>query len=398
MLLAEGWNSPRATVCMHLAPTASRRVYQQRIGRIMRTHPRKEAGLVVDFVTKAATHNDRVISLHSLLNADFYREGARVTPAPRRTSRRAARGQLRPATWLVPVTPDVKRRLSVIAREWQRIDPKFLDEDEQRFWATIAGRQIRFDERVEFARKLTDRGASRACLEQFLATCAAENPNRRLRMTALADRVSMTVERADFDDLVTLVTQAPTWEKDRLQGVRIVLRALAEGRADAPEQILARWTWKLARATRKVQDRRASAEFPEAKRLLGALANSRGHRHEENAAKLVNAARKQPVQVGAALLASAEGYTPRANQLIDAARERIAPLAEIAAALAENLPAPKATPGRSRRRRRRKRGGQRQAQAQQAQAQQQETQEPQAEPSEPAADGRPRRRRRRRPR
>src|ERR687887_998103 len=29
MLLAEGWNSPRATVVMHLAPTASRRVYQQ---------------------------------------------------------------------------------------------------------------------------------------------------------------------------------------------------------------------------------------------------------------------------------------------------------------------------------------------------------------------------------
>src|SRR4051812_16468189 len=67
MLLAEGWNSPRATVCMHLAPTASRRVYQQRIGRIMRMHPRKEAGIVVDFVPKAATHNERVVSLHSLL-------------------------------------------------------------------------------------------------------------------------------------------------------------------------------------------------------------------------------------------------------------------------------------------------------------------------------------------
>jgi ribonuclease E len=222
-------------------------------------------------------------------------------------------------------------------------------------------------------------------------------------MTALADRVAMVVERADFDDLVTLVTQAPTWEKDRLQGVRILLRALADGKADAPEQILARWTWRLARATRKVQDRRASAEFPEAKRLLGALANSRGHRHEENAAKLVNAALEQPVQVGAALLASAEGYTPRANQLIDAARERIAPLPEIAAALAENLPAPKAQPGRSRRRRRRKRG-QRQAQAQQAQAQQQEqaqeqeAQEPQADAAEPAAEAeeRPKRRRRRR--
>ena len=222
-------------------------------------------------------------------------------------------------------------------------------------------------------------------------------------MMALADRVSMRVDRASFDDLVTLVTQAPTWEKDRLQGVRILLRALADGKADAPEQILARWTWRLARATRKVQDRRASAEFPEAKRLLGALANSRGHRHEENAAKLVNAALEQPVQVGAALLASAEGYTPRSNQLIDAARERIASLPEIAAALAENLPAPKASPGRSRRRRRRKRG--RQAQAQQAQAQQQEQQEqtpeqaPQAEASDtPPEEAPPKRRRRRRAR
>ena len=44
MLLAEGWNSPRATVCMHLAPTASRRVYQQRIGRIMRIAPAQGGG------------------------------------------------------------------------------------------------------------------------------------------------------------------------------------------------------------------------------------------------------------------------------------------------------------------------------------------------------------------
>ena len=37
-LLAEGWNSPRATVCMHLAPTASKRIYQQRVGRVTRRH------------------------------------------------------------------------------------------------------------------------------------------------------------------------------------------------------------------------------------------------------------------------------------------------------------------------------------------------------------------------
>jgi ribonuclease E len=376
MLLAEGWNSPRATVCMHLAPTASKRVYQQRIGRIMRIHPRKEAGVVVDFVPKAATHNERVVSLHSLLDSDFYREGARVTPAPRRRQQRRARRKLSPAPWLVPVTADVKRRLNVITREWQRVDPRFLDEDEQRYWATIAGRNVRFDERVEFAKKFTERGASKIALETFLATCAAENPNRRLRMTALADRVSMTVERADFDDLVTLVTQAPTWEKDRVQGVRVLLRAIGEGKADAPEQILARWTWRLARATRKVQDRRASAEFPEAKRLLGALANSRGHRHEENAAKLVNAAREQPLEVGAALLASAEGYTPRANQLIDAARERLGSLPEVAHALAENLPAPKQPSGRSRGGRRRRRKKRKEAQ-QQKQTQNGQPQAPQ---------------------
>ena len=388
MLLAEGWNSPRATICMHLAPTASRRVYQQRIGRIMRTHPRKEAGIVVDFVPKAATHNERVISLHSLLDADFYREGARVTPAPRRRVQRRARRKLTPAPWLVPVTPDVRRRLAVITREWQRVDPKYLDEDEQRYWATIAGRQIRFDERAAFVEKLTARGASKACLEQFLATCAAENPNRRLRIIALSDRVSMTVERADFDDLVTLVTQAPTWEKDRMGGVRVMLRAIAEGKADAPDQILERWTWRLARASRKVQDRRASAEFPEAKRLLGALANSRGHRHEENAAKLVNAALELPVAVGAALLASAEGYTPRATQLIEAARERLGTVQEVAGALAENLPQPKVTSGRSRRRKRRKRkknGGPQQQQQQQpaqAQAQAPQGQQQQVEPAE----------------
>ncbi|HZR92019.1 MAG TPA: DEAD/DEAH box helicase family protein [Gaiellaceae bacterium] len=356
MLLAEGWNSPRATVVMHLAPTASRRVYQQRIGRIMRIHPRKEAGIVVDFVNKGATHSDRVVTLHSLLDADFYREGARVIPTPRRRMQRRARRKLTPAPWLVPVTPDVKRRLGVIAREWQRIDPRYLDEDEQRYWATFAGRNLRFEEREAFVQKFTDGRASKAALETFLFTCAAENPNRRLRMMALADRVSMRVDRASFDDLVTLVTQAPTWEKDRQPGVRVLLQAIGDGKPDAPEQILVRWTWRLARATRKALDRKASAEYPEAKRLLGALANSRGHRHEENAAKLVVAVRELPLPVAAALLASADGYTPRATKLLESAREELGTPAEIAAALAGDLPEPK-PPRRSRRRRRRKKRG-----------------------------------------
>jgi hypothetical protein len=174
-------------------------------------------------------------------------------------------------------------------------------------------------------------------------------------MMALADRVSTPVDRESFDDLVTLVTQSPPWEKERASGVRILLQAIGAGKAEAPEQILARWTWRLAWATRKVQDRKASAEYPEAKRLLGALANSRGHRHEENAARLIAAARELPLPVAAALLASAEGYTPRAVKLLDAARESLGSIEEVAAALAENRPLPKTTSKRSRRRRRRKR-------------------------------------------
>jgi len=57
-LLAEGWNSPRATICMHLAPTASKRIYQQRVGRVTRRHPGKEAGIVIDLVHPATKHDD----------------------------------------------------------------------------------------------------------------------------------------------------------------------------------------------------------------------------------------------------------------------------------------------------------------------------------------------------
>ena len=71
--------------------------------------------------------------------------------------------------------------------------------------------------------------------------------------------------------------------------------------------------------------------------------------------RLVKAALELPIEVGAALLASAEGYTPRATKLIDEARERLGSIQEIALALADNLPAPKQQPGKSRRRRRRKR-------------------------------------------
>ncbi|MDQ6803942.1 MAG: DEAD/DEAH box helicase family protein, partial [Actinomycetota bacterium] len=108
-LLAEGWNSPRATICMHLAPTASKRIYQQRVGRVTRRHPGKEAGIVVDFVHPATKHDDPVVTLHSLLDRDVYRGGAIVVGPVRRGRGRRVRVERR----VLPVTPDPDRRAEV---------------------------------------------------------------------------------------------------------------------------------------------------------------------------------------------------------------------------------------------------------------------------------------------
>src|SRR4029079_13283445 len=51
---------------------------------------------------------------------------------------------------------------------------------------------------------------------------------------------------------------------------------------------------------------------------------------------------------------SAEGYTPRATKLIDEAREELGTVQEVALALSENLPQPKAQPRKRGRRRRKK--------------------------------------------
>src|SRR5689334_6611607 len=137
-LLAEGWNSPRATVCMHLAPTASKRIYQQRVGRVTRRHPGKEAGIVVDFVHPATKHDDPVVTLHSLLDRDVYRGGAIVVGPVRRGRGRRVRVERR----VLPVTDDENRRIEVFERELWRIAVEHLDYGEQVQWAALAGARV----------------------------------------------------------------------------------------------------------------------------------------------------------------------------------------------------------------------------------------------------------------
>ena len=188
MLLAEGWNSPRATVVMHLAPTAAgASTSSGSAGSCASTRARRRGSSSTSSrrarpTPTAWSRCTRCSAPTSTARAP----GSRPRRAAACSGGRAAGSS--PAPWLVPVTPDVNRRLAVIQREWQRVDPRYLDEEEQRFWARIAGRQARFDDRVALFEKLSAR-ASKAALEQFLFTCAAENPNRRLRLMALSDRV-----------------------------------------------------------------------------------------------------------------------------------------------------------------------------------------------------------------
>ena len=326
MLLAEGWNSPRATVGMHLAPTASRRVYQQRIGRIMRMHPRKEAGIVVDFVPKGATHNERVVSLHSLLDADFYREGARVTPAPRRRVQRRARRKLTPAPWLVPVTPDVARRLAVIQREWQRVDPKYLDDDEQRFWATIAGRQMRFDERAEFVQKLTESRATKGALETVPLHLRRGEPEP----PAAADRAP----RPRLDERRACRLRRPRHARDpgaALGEGPLRGRAHAAARDRRGQAGRARPDPRPLDVAPRARPARRSTAGPapstRTRNACSARSRTRAATGTRRTRRLVNG-RELPREVGAALLASAEGYTPRANNLLDAAREKLGEIHE----------------------------------------------------------------------
>ena len=181
-LLAEGWNSPRATVCMHLAPTASRRVYQQRVGRVTRRHPGKEAGVIVDFVHPATKHDDPVITLHSLLDRDVYRGGAIVVGPVRRGRGRRVRVERR----VIPVTAEEERRHEVFERELWRIAVEHLDYGEQHMWAALAGARVA-PSGWRRARAMLHFDRSGELKRRFLLTAVERNRNSQLRVRALQE-------------------------------------------------------------------------------------------------------------------------------------------------------------------------------------------------------------------
>ncbi len=314
-LLAEGWNSPRATVCVHLAPTASKRIYQQRVGRVTRRHPGKEAGLVVDFVHPATKNDDPVVTLHSLLDRDVYRGGAIVVGPVRRGRGRRMRVERR----VLPVCAEEERRFQVFERELWRIAVENLDYGEQHVWAALAGARVT-SAGWRRARAMLHFDRSGEFKSRFLITAVQRNKNSQLRLRALGDVAALR----DPDTFDTAIDIIGGWPRDeRREASKIMLRALVERRIGRRDQANA-WIWRLAGYTREIHEEYAVQRWPETKRLLGLLVNSSGGAHARNARRLIHAARKQDRRLAAALLAAALAHTPEAEEALRGARTRMA--------------------------------------------------------------------------
>ncbi len=347
MLLAEGWNSPRATICMHLAPTASRRVYQQRVGRVTRRAPEKEAGLVIDFVHPATTSDETIVTLHSLLDRDVYRGGAIVVGPVRRGRGRRVRVERR----VVPVSADPDRRLAVLERELWRIAVENLNYSEQHAWAALAGARVTANN-WRRAKAMLQHDQAKELRRRFLLTCVQRNRNHQLRLKGLAEVAALRDAEA-FDDSVEVVA---TWPREeRRAGAKALLQALAERRIGRRDQAQA-WVWRLAAITRELHEEYAVQRWPETKRLLGLFVNSSGRAHGRNARRIVHASRQQDRRLAISLLAASVAHTPEAEEVLRGARMRMArkPSA-VARELLRNFPK-----SGGKRRRRRSKGGQRQ--------------------------------------
>ncbi|MEV4421431.1 DEAD/DEAH box helicase family protein [Patulibacter sp. NPDC049589] len=314
-LLAEGWNSPRATICMHLAPTASKRIYQQRVGRVTRRHPGKEAGVVIDFVHPATSNDDPVVTLHSLLDRDVYRGGAIVVGPVRRGRGRRVKVERR----VLPVTPDIERRRLVFERELWRIAVEQLDWGEQRVWAALAGAKAS-PTNWRRGRAMLNFDRSGELRRQFLITALERNKNAQLRMRAIQE-IAVLREADPFDTAIDFVGQWP--REERREASRVLLQAMADRRIGRREQATA-WIWRLAEYTRDMHEEYAAQRWPATKHLLGLLVNSSGAAHARNARRLVHAARQHDRRLQAALLAAAVAHTPEAEEVLREARTRLA--------------------------------------------------------------------------
>lgn len=317
-LLAEGWNCPRVTVCLQLAPTASRRIYQQRIGRVTRRAPGKEAGIVVDFVDPAYRNDGKVITLHALLDEDVYRAGELVTRPGTPAAEPAA---ISYPDELVPVAADPARRARALESVWHRATLTSMRTEDQRTWARAAGANA--PSTGQLRQILSRLGAiDDSLLVDACAAAAEHNTRPDVRAQAL-DNLAAHRSQAAFDALVDLAGRTDNPVHARQLSAR-ALQAAAAGAPAGHEQVLA-----LARAEQAVYERIARTD-PALRNVTLPVSGS----DEMTIARLLRAVQIAPPEQAAAILAILPVSSPRMNaEIAAAAQERFAASASLVRAL-----------------------------------------------------------------
>ena len=270
---------------------------------------------MIDFVHPATTHDETIVTLHSLLDRDVYRGGAIVVGPVRRGRGRKVRVERR----IVPVSDVEEKRMEVLEREIWRIAVENLDYPEQHAWAALAGARVN-TQGWRRARAMLQNDRTKELRRRFLLTCVQRNRNAQLRLKALGEIADLGDAEA-FDDAIDIVG---TWSReDKRAGTKTLLQALVDKRIGRRDQAQA-WVWRLASYTRELHEEYAVQRWPETKRLLGLLVNSSGRAHGRNARRLVHAARKQDRRLAVALLAAAVSHTPEGEEVLRGARMRMA--------------------------------------------------------------------------
>lgn len=149
-LLTEGWDEVRATVVMHLAPTTSERVFVQRLGRVMRPAPDKEA-VSVEFLPAGDPMG--VQTSHDIFGHGWYKPLGRVA-GPADTSER---GKLADAARLLAeqeggaklVNPGAAAAQIIAGLQnggWRQADPANLPRTVMEEWVEAASQDMTLTE------------------------------------------------------------------------------------------------------------------------------------------------------------------------------------------------------------------------------------------------------------
>lgn len=316
-LLVEGWNAPRATVCMHLAPTASRRVYQQRIGRVTRRHRGKESGIVVDFVNPNTQHDNAVVSLHSLLDKDSYRQGATVVGFSH-----ARRAKIKVRSQCIPISDQVSRRRYVIENQWQRVTVAQLTSEDKEVWIAAATKGITDSAYDLFLQQSSDE----ECGDFLLALLV----NSDYRKRALVD----IAKKAHPPTVLAALDWIDDQERDiQTRSAKSLL--LVWSKTTVPSE----WLWRVCAWIGVWSERSASNNWKGLPRALNALCSSTGQAHNKQLRNLLAECKKQAVPVQVTTLAALTTNSTDAQKILDNARSQCrVPSKRIAAILYATLP------------------------------------------------------------